>query len=263
MTAKEHLPLPIAVSMTARNEAHNLPRSLGSVRDWVQEIVIVVNDCADGTQDVARSYGARVIEHPWEGYRDQKRFALSQVTAPWVLALDADEEVSDNLRHEIHHFFRGDHERYAGAMFPRKVWFMGRWITHGDWYPDWSLRLFRQGRGQWEGSPEHDKIVLQGECQRLRGELHHYSNPTLLNHMDKIGVFSDYFLQRQIAKGRRWSAFETVFRPWWRFFRAYVLRRGFLDGYPGYYIAKATAFATLVRYSRLYEHEKAGTSGKT
>lgn len=263
MTAKEHLPLPIAVSMTARNEVRNLTRSLGSVRNWVQEIVVVVNDCTDGTEDIARTFGARVIEHPWEGYRDQKRFALSQVTAPWVLALDADEEVSDALREEIQRFFQGDHERYAGAMFPRKVWFMGRWITHGDWYPDWSLRLFRNGRGQWEGSPEHDKIVLQGECRRLRGDLLHYSNPTLLSHVDKIGVFSDYFLQRQIAQGRRWSAFETVFRPWWRFFRAYVLRRGFLDGYPGYYIAKATAFATLVRYSRLYEHEKGDGPVKT
>lgn len=262
MTAKEHLTLPIAVSMTARNEARNLPRSLGSVRDWVQEIVVVVNDCTDGTEDVAHSFGARVIEHPWQGYRDQKRFALSQVTSPWVLALDADEEVSDELCKQIRRFFQRDHEHYAGAMFPRKVWFMGRWIIHGDWYPDWSLRLFRNGCGQWEGSPEHDKIVLQGEFCRLRADLHHYSNPTLVSHVDKIGVFSDYFLQQQIARGRRWSVLETIFRPWWRFFRAYILRRGFLDGYPGYYIAKATAFATLVRYSRLYEHEKASDSGK-
>jgi hypothetical protein len=89
----------------------------------------------------------------------------------------------------------------------------------------------------------------------MRGDLHHYSNPTLVSHVGKISVFSDYFLQRQLERGRRWSAAEAVFRPWWRFFRAYVLRRGFLDGYPGYYIAKATAFAALVRYSRLYEHE--------
>lgn len=243
--------------MTARNEAHNLPRSLGSVADWVQEIVVVVNDCTDGTGEIARGFGARVIEHPWEGYRDQKRFALAQVTAPWVLALDADEEVSPALREDIFRFFEGDHEKFAGAMFPRKVRFLGRWITHGDWYPDWSLRLFRRGSGSWEGSPEHDKIVLEGAVKKLRNDLHHYSNPTLLGHVDKIGIFSDYFLQRQIAKGRRWSLAETVFRPWWRFFRAYVLRRGFLDGYPGYYIAKATAFATLVRYSRLYEHERA------
>jgi glycosyltransferase involved in cell wall biosynthesis len=256
VTAKEPSKiLPIAVSMTARNEARNLPRSLGSVRDWVEEIVVVVNDSTDGTEDVARGFGARVIAHPWQGYRDQKRFALAQASAEWVLALDADEEVSPALREDIFRFFEGDHMRFAGAMFPRKVWFLGRWITHGDWYPDWSLRLFRRGEGQWEGSPEHDKIVLRGECKRLSGDLHHYSNPTLCSHVDKITVFSDYFLQRQLERGRRWSGAESVFRPWWRFFRAYVLRCGFLDGYPGYYIAKATAFATLVRYSRLYEHE--------
>ena len=93
--------LPIAVSMIARNEAHNLPRSLGSVADWVQEIVLVVNDCTDGTEEVAQGFGATVITHPWEGYRDQKRFALAQVKAPWVLALDADEEVSEALKADI------------------------------------------------------------------------------------------------------------------------------------------------------------------
>jgi glycosyltransferase involved in cell wall biosynthesis len=248
--------LPIGVSMTARNEAHNLPRSLGSVRDWVSEIVVVVNDCTDGTEEIARSFGARVIPHPWEGYRDQKRFALAQIESPWVLALDADEEISERLREDIMAFFGGDHERFNGAMFPRKVWFLGRWITHGDWYPDWSLRLLRRGSGQWSGSPEHDKIALEGEAKRLAGDLHHYSNPTLNSYTDKISIFSDYFLQRELAKGKKWSLADCLFRPWWRFIRAYILRRGFLDGYPGYYIAKATAFSTMVRYSRLYEHEK-------
>jgi len=143
-------------------------------------------------------------------------------------------------------------------MFPRKVWFLGRWITHGDWYPDWSLRLFQNGKGRWEGSEEHDKVVLEGTAKRLRADLLHYSNPTLSSHVSKITVFSEYFLQRQIKKGKKWSATETIVRPWWRFFRAYVLRWGFLDGFPGYYIAKATAFATLVRYSRLFEHERNG-----
>jgi glycosyltransferase involved in cell wall biosynthesis len=242
--------------MIARNEAHNLPRSLGSVVDWVQEIVLVVNDCTDGTEEVARQFGATIITHPWEGYRDQKRFALSKVKTPWVLALDADEEVSQALRADICQFFQGDHERFQGAMFPRKVWFLSRWITHGDWYPDWSLRLFLNGRGRWSGSPEHDKIELDGSVKRLRGDLHHYSNPTLNSHLGKITVFSDYFLHRQIEKGRKWSLVESLLRPWWRFFRAYVLRLGFLDGFPGYYIARATAFATFVRYSRLYEHEQ-------
>jgi glycosyltransferase involved in cell wall biosynthesis len=250
------LKLPIAVSMIARNEAHNLPRSLGSVVDWVQEIFVVVNDCTDGTEEVAQGFGATVITHAWEGYRDQKKFALAQVKAPWVLALDADEEVSEALKADIHAFFHGDHEWFQGAMFPRKVWFLGRWITHGDWYPDWSLRLFRNGKGNWSGSPEHDKIELDGSVKKLRGDLHHYSNPTLNSHVEKITVFGDYFLRRQIEKGRPWSLAETLLRPWWRFFRSYVLRLGFLDGFPGYYIARATAFATFVRYSRLYENEQ-------
>ncbi len=245
--------------MIARNEAHNLPRSLGSVADWVQEIVLVVNDCTDGTEDIARSFGARIIPHAWEGYRDQKRFALAQVSAPWVLALDADEEVSPALKADIQRFFQGDHERFQGAMFPRKVWFLGRWITHGDWYPDWSLRLFQNGKGKWSGSPEHDKIEVDGAVTRLRGDLHHYSNPTLNSHVQKIAVFGDYFLQRQLAEGRRWSLLGAVFRPWWRFIRAYFFRLGFLDGFPGFYIAIATAFAAFVRHCRLYEHQQPKT----
>jgi glycosyltransferase involved in cell wall biosynthesis len=248
--------LPIAISMIARNEALNIPRSLASVADWVQEIVVIINDCTDNTEEIAQGFGATVIHHPWEGYRDQKKFALAQVKAPWVLALDADEEVSAALKDDIFAFFQGDHEWFQGAKFPRKVWFLGRWITHGDWYPDWSLRLFRNGKGHWYGSPEHDKIELDGSVKRLHGDLHHYSNPTLYSHLNKIPVFSDYFLNRQIEKSCKWSCADTLLRPWWRFFRAYVLRLGFLDGFPGYYIARATAFATFVRYSRLYEHKQ-------
>lgn len=254
--------LPISVSMTARNEAHNLPRSLGSVAGWVQEIVVVINDCEDRTAEIAQSFGAVVIEHPWQGYRDQKKFALSKVTGDWVLALDADEEVSDQLRSNIFQFFAEESQDYDGAIFPRKVWFLGRWITHGDWYPDLSLRLFRRGKGQWSGSPEHDKIDLSGPVKRLTGDLHHYSHPTLNSYTSKIGVFSDYFLERQLARGCRWSWWDCLFRPWWRFFRAYFLRLGLLDGFPGYYIAKATAFSTLVRYSRLYEHERGKPSSQ-
>lgn len=254
--------LPISVSMTARNEERNLPRSLGSVAGWVEEMVVVINDCDDKTAEVARSFGARVIEHSWEGYRDQKRFALAQTQSEWVLALDADEEVSEQLRADIFEFFENDYRQFDGAVFPRKVWFLGRWITHGDWYPDLSLRLFRRGKGQWSGSPEHDKIELSGPVKRLKGDLHHYSHPTLNSYTSKIGVFSDYFLERQLAGGRQWSWIDCLLRPWWRFFRAYVLRRGFLDGFPGYYIAKATAFSTLVRYSRLYEHEHQARSAR-
>jgi glycosyltransferase involved in cell wall biosynthesis len=253
--------LPVSVSMIARNEAKNLPRSLGSVADWVSEIVVVVNDCTDDTVQIAESYGARVMEHPWTSYRDQKRFALEQVTQPWVLALDADEEVSEAMQRAIRGFLTQSARDFEGVSFRRKVWFLGRWITHGDWYPDWSLRLFRRGKGEWSGSPEHDKVLLTGRHLRIPVDLHHYSFPSINAHVLKIPVFAGYFLKRQLEEGKRWSLFATLFRTGWRFFRAYVLRRGFLDGYPGLYIALATAFFTLVRYSQLYEFEVEQRSG--
>ncbi|MEY2600672.1 MAG: hypothetical protein RLZZ142_2931 [Verrucomicrobiota bacterium] len=247
--------LPISVSMIARNEAHNLPRSLGSVRGWVAEMVVVVNDCTDDTVAVAERLGARVIEHAWEGYRDQKIFALAQVTQPWVLALDADEEVSEAMAAAIQEWVRNPPAGYAGAAFRRKVWFLGRWITHGDWYPDWSLRLFQRGRGRWSGSPEHDKIELEGAYRKVRVDLHHYSFPTMNAHTLKMPVFAEYFLKRQLAAGKRWSLARTLSRSVWRFVRAYFVRRGFLDGFPGFYIAVATAFSTFTRYSQLFEYE--------
>ena len=248
--------LPISVSIIASNAADKLQRCLASVADWVSEITVVVNDCTDDTVAVAESFGARVYEHEWHGFRDQKNIALSYVNQPWVLALDTDEVVSAELRDEIATFFEQDAQTYQGAKFPRKDWFLGRWITHGDWYPDHSLRLFRAENGIWGGSPEHDKIVLNGRCKTLAADLLHYSNPTLNSQISKINVFSDVFLQRQLDAGKRWSLMRCLFRPTWRFFRAYILRRGFLDGFPGFYIACMTTFSTFVRYSRLYEHHQ-------
>jgi glycosyltransferase involved in cell wall biosynthesis len=248
--------LPLSVAIIARNEEKNLPRCLASVRGWVADIVVVLNDTTDGSEAAARAAGAAVHHLPWQGFRDAKNAAAARTAHPWVLALDADEEVSPALRSSITAFFAGDHDRFAGARFPRKVWFIDRWITHGDWYPDLSLRLFHRGRARWGGDAfVHEKVECDGPVATLRGDLHHYSFPTLASHVAKINPFAELFVQQQQAKGGRFSLGAAVFRPGWRFFRAYVLRRGFLDGYPGLYIAWATAFGAFVRYSRLYEAE--------
>lgn len=249
--------LPISVSLIARNEAENLERCLRSVSDWCEEIVVVTNDCTDGTADVARSFGAIVLDHPWESFQDQKNVSLDRCTQPWVLGLDADEEISPELHREIARFFaEGGPERFAGVEFPRRSWFLGRWITHGDWYPDRCLRLFRRNAGRWGGDSAHTHVVVTGAVARLKSDMYHYSYPTLATQVYKISRQSDDFVRAQTARGRRWSLVASLFRPPWRFFRAYVLRLGFLDGYPGFYIASSTAFSALLRYSRLYEHEK-------
>jgi len=247
--------LPLSVVVVARNEAANLPRCLDSVRGWASEILVALNNTTDDSAEIARAHGATVHKLPWAGYRDTKNAALVLAAHPWALCLDADEEVSHALRKAIVGFFASGHAaQFVGARFPRKVWFINRWITHGDWYPDLSLRLVLREKSRWGGDAfVHEKMVCDGSVATLRGDLHHYSFPTLASHVDKIAPFAALFVKQQQARGRHFSLFAALARPAWRFVRAYFFRLGFLDGYPGLYIAVATAFGAFVRYSSLYE----------
>jgi glycosyltransferase involved in cell wall biosynthesis len=247
--------LPISVCIISGAEAGRIGKCLASVAEWTNEIVVVLNpEVQDGTDAIATSFGAKIHRHPWGGFREQKNVALNFATEPWVLALDADEEVSAELRESIVHFFEENQQRCTAARFPRKVWFLGRWITHGDWYPDYVLRLFKRENGKWAGSAEHCAVQTHGACATLTGDLLHYTNPDISSYVNKINYYADLYLQRQLAEKARWSAPAAVFRTAWRFVRAYFFRLGFMDGYPGFFIAASTAYSTLVRHSRLFEH---------
>ncbi len=249
--------LPLSISLISLNEEENLRRCLESVRGLAVEIVLVDCGSKDRTLEVAAEFGAKVVHQDWLGHRDQKNVALKLCTQPWVLALDCDEALSPELRAAVEAFFaKPDSERSAGAWMNRRTWFMGRWITHGDWYPDRKLRLFRRELAVWGGSPEHDKIELHGApaTVRLGGDLLHYSFRDTNHFLAKQASYADVFLQRELADGAGFSWFKVVARPAWRFLRSYVLRLGFLDGFPGLWIAVATAFFAFQRYSWTYEH---------
>jgi glycosyltransferase involved in cell wall biosynthesis len=248
--------LPLSLFVITLNEERNLRRCLESAVDLATEVIVVDSGSTDGTRAIAESFGARWYDQPWLGMRDQKNAALGHCTQPWVLALDADEELSPKLRAEISRILCDDSKDIAGLRCARKSRFLGRWIRHGDWYPDWQLRLFRREKGHFAGEAGHDHVELAQGSRILptRAELLHYSYPTLASFLEKLNSFSDAHLAAQIARGKSWSLLGNVFRPWWRFFRGYILRLGFLDGFPGYWIAKATAFSAFVRHSRLYEH---------
>jgi glycosyltransferase involved in cell wall biosynthesis len=251
------MPLPLSISLVTYNEEARLPRCLASVAGLGHELVVIDSGSTDGTRALVEAAGGKIIHQDWLGYRDQKNVALSHCEQPWVLAIDADEELSPELRAEIEAFFaQGEDERYVVASCPRKVWFLGRWITHGDWYPDRKVRLFRREGARWGGSPEHDFIQISGAEKKFRGDLHHYSFPDINTYVRKISVFGDEYLKRQLAAGERWSLVSAVFRPLWRFFRSYVLKGGFLDGFPGFWIAVGLFFQTFVRHTRLYEHQQ-------
>jgi glycosyltransferase involved in cell wall biosynthesis len=251
--------LPLSISIISHNEEANLRRCLASAAELATEIVIVDSGSTDRTAEIAAEFAAQFVHQSWLGYTAQKNLCLSLCSQPWILALDCDEELTPELRESIRRFFAdGDDARFDGAWMSRLVWFMGRWIHHGDWYPDRKVRLFRRGKSQWQadgGGQVHERLVVDGLCTTLRGDLLHYSFKNIQHYLTKHVQYSDVFLQTQQGKGSRWSLLHTLFRPCWRLVRAYVLKRGFLDGFPGLWIAVATAFFTFDRYSRMYENE--------
>lgn len=252
VTASERL--PISVCIIAGNEAARIRRALASVAGWTAEIVLVINDDVnDGTDKIAESFGARVFREPWKGHIAQKNSVAQKAGQEWILGLDADEEVSAALRDEIQKLFSlPERLRSQDAYsFPRCSFYCGRWIRHGDWYPDRKVRLWRRGRGEWGGVDPHDAVMVNGTVGRLRSDLLHYTMENLNHHLRKTANYSDIFARQK--SGRKVGLAELWFRPWWRFVRGYILRLGFLDGWQGYAVARLASLETFLRYAKIRE----------
>ncbi len=242
--------------MISGAEAHRIGRALKSVADWAGEVVVVLNqEVNDGTEEIARQHGAEVFREPWKGYVAQKNSAAAKAREEWVLGLDSDEEVSTALREEIQKSLDDDRQAkaFAAFSFPRLSWYCGRWIRHGDWYPDRKTRLWRRGRARWVGLDPHDKLEVDGRVGKLKADLRHYSNESIAGQITKIAPYNSNFAQQRAAAGGGAGFFELAIRPLWRFARAYVVRLGFLDGWQGFYIAALSSFSTLTRYALVRE----------
>lgn len=244
----------LSVSIIASNEELNIGRCLESVKCIADEIILVYNDTHDSTVKISKEFGAKCFEVEWQGYRDQKNVSLLKASNQWVLCLDADEVVSQNLRDSITETLK--HERlddYNGYCFNRCSFFLGSWIKYGDWYPDKKLRLVKKLESEWRGNTEHDKLFVNGKVKHLDGDLLHYSYPSMKSLISKIPHFSHFYLERETVKGGRFKLSNVLIRPFWRFIRAYFLKLGFLDGFPGFFIAVSTAFSTFFKYSQIFE----------
>jgi len=247
--------------MIAGNEAARIRRALASVADWAGEIIVVLNDdVADGTDKIAESSGAKVFREPWKGHIAQKNSAVKKAVGDWILGLDADEEISLELREEIQNLFSTPEKLnpFAAFSFPRCTFYCGRWIRHGDWYPDRQTRLWRRGAAEWGGVNPHDKLLVHGKVGRLKSDLQHFSNDSVNAHIKKIIPFTDEFVRQQAQSTLASQMTGLAVRPAWRFARAYFFRLGFLDGWQGCYIAWLNAFSTASKYAKLRErHFKA------
>jgi glycosyltransferase involved in cell wall biosynthesis len=257
--------LPISVTVISGPEAERIGRSLQSVAGWTSEIVVVLNqDVRDGTEEIARQFGANVFREPWKGYLAQKNSATEKTNQEWIFNLDADEVVTPELRLQIETFFNDTSKsaKFMALSFPRLSWYCGRWIRHGDWYPDRQTRIWRRSRGKWGGVDPHAKLVVDGPIFDLSGDLQHFSTDSINSRLQKIIPFSDEFVAQKRTSNSTPGFFDLALRPWWRFFRAYFVKLGFLDGWQGFYIASHTSFSTLVRYAKLREL-RLNTSGST
>jgi len=247
-------PLPISVCIIAGNEAARIRRALESVSGWSGEIIVVINDdVADDTDKIAESFGAKVFLETWKGYVAQKNSACVKAAQEWILSLDADEAVSTELREEILKLFAAPEKLkpFAAFSFPRRTLFCGRWIRHGDWYPDQQTRLWRRGHARWSGENVHERLEVDGTAGRMRSDLLHDTAETIDRQIAKISSYSEAFLKDARASGRKAGWFDMAARPAWRFARSYFFRLGFLDGWQGVYIAWMTAFYTATRYAKI------------
>jgi glycosyltransferase involved in cell wall biosynthesis len=218
---------------------------------FCDELVVVDSRSTDRTRELAAARGARVVERDWPGHVKQKEFAIRLASHEWVLCVDADERVSDELRREIVALRDGGFAGHAGWSFPRKTFYLGRFVEHGLWYPDRQLRLFDRRRGRWGGHDPHDRVELEGSAGKLRGDLLHYSYRGLDDHLRTIEKYTTIMAQGMRERGVRASALDLVTHPAARFLRGYVLKLGFLDGWRGLLIACLAAYYAMLKYAKL------------
>ncbi|MDH3443873.1 MAG: glycosyltransferase family 2 protein [Deltaproteobacteria bacterium] len=236
------------------NEEQNIGACLESLR-WCDEIVVVDSYSTDRTVEICRQYTDCIIQRPWAGYRDQKAFAHSQATKDWVILVDSDERVSPELQREILDVLQNNNSAYAGYAIPRVVFYLKRWWRRGGWYPDYDVRLFRREGATWGGKDPHEKILVDGKVRKLRHPLHHFSYHDISDHIARINQFTSISSQELKNDGQRWRLSDALLRPAFRFFRSYILKRGFMEGFAGFYVAITAAVYVFLKYAKLWELE--------
>ena len=221
---------PLSAVIITRNAASQLSECLESL-DFCDEILVVDSGSDDGTVALAQSRGARVIQSEWRGFGPQKRYAVEQAAHDWVLCVDADERVSPELRSAIERALAAPAK--AAYRFPRCNRFLGRYLRHGEGYPDWSLRLFDRRRARWSDDAVHEKVLTDAAVGTLTGDLLHDSAETLDAYLAKQNRYTTLAAQQAFDAGRRAHAAQLLLSPLLRFVKFYFFRLGLLDGVPG------------------------------
>ena len=238
----------ISATIVTLNEERNIARAIQSLV-CADEIVVVDSGSVDQTRAVAAAMGARVIQESWRGYAAQKNFAAAAAHSDWILSLDADEALSQELASEITEL--KNHELEAsGYSFPRRAQYLGRWIQHSGWYPDRKVRLYNRKNAEWVGAYVHESVRVKGPVRELKNDLLHYTCDSLSDHLRTLDRYTTLAAEELKASGQSVSLRRVAFAPPWTFFKSYVIHRGFLDGFQGLAIAWMAALYTFLKYAK-------------
>ena len=241
----------LSATIITLNEERKIARTIESLR-CCDEVVVLDSGSADRTCAIARALGARVFEQVWQGYAAQKNHAAELAENNWILSLDADETLSEELEAEIL-ALKQDGLTHSAYKLPRRAQYLGHWIRHGGWYPDRKVRLYNRCKGKWRGDYVHESLVTEGSVGELHGAIHHFTCDSLSEHMTTLNRYTTLAAEELKARGRTPSFWRLLGSPAWTFFRTYVLQRGFLDGFAGLAIARMAALYTFLKYAKARE----------
>ena len=250
----------ISAVIITYNEELFIDKCLASLNGIVDEIVVVDSFSTDATEEICKKYNVRFIKHAFEGFRDQKNYALQLATYKNILSLDADEALSDRLRESI--IGIKDKWEYDAYLFNRRSNYCGKWISHSEWYPDRQLRLFYTDHGKWGKLNLHEKFIMLNGASigKLKGDLLHWPFTSYQDHIDKMNKYSIIGAEEFHKAGKKAGLLTPYIHFLWGFFRSYIINRGFLDGKNGYLICSMYAQSTFSKYKklRLLNHNGAG-----
>jgi glycosyltransferase involved in cell wall biosynthesis len=248
--------LPLTVAIIALNASAQIGPCLASV-GFADEVLVVDSGSTDATVDMARRHGARVETKEWLGFGRQKQFAVSIAKHDWVLCLDVDERVTERLAQSVREALQG--RRYHAWRLARRNRFLGRWLAHGEGYPDWTVRLFHRAYASWSNDEVHEAVLTTAEVGRLDGDLLHDSAEDVATYMTKQNRYTSLHAEALFRQGVRAGYWRLLTSPLARFIKFYVLRLGFLDGGPGFAHIVIGCNNSFHKYLKLIELEKAGT----
>ena len=249
---------PLSAVIITFNAASQLDACLQGA-SFADEILVVDAGSTDATVEIAKRHGARVVHHDWEGFGKQKRYAVAQARYPWVLCLDADERVSEELRAAVQRAL--EPPAFKVYAMPRRNRFMGRWLKHGEGYPDYNLRLFHRDYAQWSEDAVHEKVVTEQPLGRLAGDLLHASETGIADYLEKQNRYTTLQAQMLFERGARAGVARMLFSPLLRFIKFYFLRLGFLDGLPGLIHITIGCMNSFVKYAKLRELRRTPRAG--